>query len=153
MSLNATPTETDDDSSIAADYDFFTTPSDIESRPEVRKNKLGNHSVRPSVDADELRASAEMVEGIDDELSVTPEFAEMLEFNPACHCGVNELAMLVEFYDEIRAPVFTDEDDLSAHDLDDRFESIRYAAEQASIAAPTENRINEVREALNAEFA
>jgi hypothetical protein len=37
---------------------------------------------------------------------VTEEFADQMEFNPYCHCGVNELAMLVEFYPYIRDEIF-----------------------------------------------
>lgn len=41
--------------------------------------------------------------------SVRDEFAEQMEFSPFCHCGVNELAMLVDFYGYINTPVFSDE--------------------------------------------
>lgn len=87
-----------------------------------------------------------------DELNVTPEFAEMMEFNAACHCGVNELAMLVDFYDEIRATVFADADDLDEYELEDRFDEVRAAADSAKIATPTENRINTIRASLEQQF-
>ena len=40
--------------------------------------------------------------------SVRDEFAEGMEFVPFCHCGVNEFAMLMDFYGYITAPVFED---------------------------------------------
>jgi len=42
------------------------------------------------------------------ELAVTDDFADRMNFAPNCHCGVNELAMLIDFYGEIAVPVFTD---------------------------------------------
>lgn len=40
---------------------------------------------------------------------VTEEFAEQMKMNPFCHCGVNELAMLMDFYGYINVPVFDDQ--------------------------------------------
>lgn len=40
--------------------------------------------------------------------SVTATFADFMEFCPYCHCGVNELAMLIDFYNHIDVPVFED---------------------------------------------
>jgi hypothetical protein len=40
--------------------------------------------------------------------NVRPGFAELMEFAPNCHCGVNELAMLLDFYEHIQTRVFTD---------------------------------------------
>lgn len=48
--------------------------------------------------------------------NVTPEFAEMMQFHPACHCGVNELAMLMDFYGGLSVQVFTDDDKFEAFD-------------------------------------
>lgn len=41
---------------------------------------------------------------------VTDAFADNMEFCPYCHCGVNELAMLVDFFPYIDIPVFADQD-------------------------------------------
>lgn len=41
-------------------------------------------------------------------LKVRDEFAEQMDFCPYCHCGVNELSMLMEFYSYIAVPVFAD---------------------------------------------
>jgi len=41
---------------------------------------------------------------------VTDAFAEQMEGCPYCHCGVNELSMLMEFYPYINERVFTDYD-------------------------------------------
>lgn len=39
---------------------------------------------------------------------VTDEFADFMEWCPYCHCGVNELAMLIDFYNHIDMDVFSD---------------------------------------------
>jgi hypothetical protein len=41
-----------------------------------------------------------------DIFGVTEAFADQMEFNPFCHCGVNELAMLMEFYPYIQQKMF-----------------------------------------------
>ena len=43
-----------------------------------------------------------------DGLKVREDFAEQMEFSPFCHCGVNELAMLVDFYGYIDQSMFKD---------------------------------------------
>lgn len=43
--------------------------------------------------------------------NVTEQFADWMEFCPYCHCGVNELAMLMDFYGYIEAPIFEDEEE------------------------------------------
>jgi hypothetical protein len=40
---------------------------------------------------------------------VQNSFAEQMNFCPYCHCGVNELAMLMQFFGYINRPVFTDQ--------------------------------------------
>lgn len=42
-------------------------------------------------------------------LNVTDEFADQLDFCPYCHCGVNELSMLMPFFGYISETVFNDE--------------------------------------------
>lgn len=46
--------------------------------------------------------------------NVDASFAERMEFAPNCHCGVNELAMLMEFLPYIVPQVFTDADEFEA---------------------------------------
>jgi len=41
--------------------------------------------------------------------NVEADFADQMEYCPYCHCGVNELAMLVDFFHYISIPVFTDQ--------------------------------------------
>jgi hypothetical protein len=41
--------------------------------------------------------------------NVEPEFADAMEMCPYCHCGANELAMLVDFFHFISVPVFADQ--------------------------------------------
>lgn len=48
---------------------------------------------------------------IRESFNVTNEFAERMEFAPNCHCGVNELAMLMDFYGEIVMRVFEDDEE------------------------------------------
>lgn len=40
--------------------------------------------------------------------NVTSTFADSIQFCPYCHCGANEMAMLVQFYPYITEEVFTD---------------------------------------------
>lgn len=132
------------------------TADDDDTEPfRVRKWKLGGHSMKPTVNPDDLRADAVRNAEVDPELAaileqaaervqaanvgdfqcpvcglshghgdakhdirqafdVTTEFAEMMEFAPNCHCGVNELALLMDFFDYLRPQVFDDEDDMVA---------------------------------------
>jgi hypothetical protein len=46
---------------------------------------------------------------IREEFNVEPAFAEQMNYVPYCHCGVNELAMLVDYFGFINEPVFTDQ--------------------------------------------
>lgn len=78
--------------------------------------------------------------------NVREDFAELMEFNPACHCGLNELAMLVDFAPEIAVPMF--KDGLTGDQRDQRFTKIRSAASGARIAETTESRIQAIREEL-----
>ncbi|WP_372611671.1 hypothetical protein [Halomonas sp.] len=41
---------------------------------------------------------------------VTDQFVEEMEFCPYCHCGVNELSMLIDFFGYLSQPVFEHED-------------------------------------------
>jgi len=41
--------------------------------------------------------------------NVESAFADSAQFCPYCHCGVNELSMLMEFFPYITEPVFTDQ--------------------------------------------
>lgn len=75
--------------------------------------------------------------------NVRQDFAERMEMCPYCHCGVNELARLVQQYDSIHVPVFTDEDDLSYAELTDRFDMIQRAANKAPIPDETQQQLNE----------
>lgn len=138
------------------DYDAMfgsttTTTTDDADDFNVLRWKLGNHNMKPTIDADELRQNAADNEDINDDLAdvlqqaaiqveqakvrdfqcpvcglshghsdskhdirtavnVTEQFAEMMQFNPACHCGVNELAVLIDFYGYIVPQVFEDDD-------------------------------------------
>lgn len=42
---------------------------------------------------------------------VEADFADGMQYVPFCHCGVNELAMLVDFFHFINVPVFEDQDE------------------------------------------
>lgn len=188
-----------DDDAQDDNYDFFANDDKelASNTPAVTKWKLGNHPARPSIDADLLRANADMVEGLDDELAemfreaanrvptanlkdwecpvcglphghsdskhdirvpspdgfgVLPEFAERMQFNAACHCGVNELAVLVDYYEHISVPVFDDEDSLHDRDLEQRFTDIRAAADNADISKLTQNKLDNIRETLERKF-
>lgn len=45
--------------------------------------------------------------------NVTAGFADQMSFCPYCHCGVNELSMLMDFYAYIDGPVFEDSEKLN----------------------------------------
>lgn len=128
-----------------------TTNNDDSNGFNVRRWKLGDHRMKPTVNADQLREDAEKNENIDDNLAsvlgqaarevesasvrdfqcpvcglshghrddkhdirsgfnVTEDFAERMSFNPACHCGVNELAVIIDFYGHVVLQVFEDDD-------------------------------------------
>lgn len=46
----------------------------------------------------------------DEPIHVRDSFAEAMTYNPVCHCGVNELAMLLDFYPHMEVSVFEDDD-------------------------------------------
>lgn len=50
--------------------------------------------------------------------NVTREFADRMQFCPYCHCGVNELSMLMEFFHYIDTEVFNERDFSGVRDLD-----------------------------------
>lgn len=75
--------------------------------------------------------------------NITADFVELMEFCPFCHCGVNEMAMLIDFYGHIEADVFTSDyetvDEMSAGKVDDllveysRTNSAEQATEHANV--------------------
>lgn len=70
---------------------------------------------------------------------------------PYCHCGVAELAMLVDFYEYLtrdNRQMFADGDSLSEADLEERFETIRSAAESAPVHDETRRTIEARRDEL-----
>ena len=67
-----------------------------------------NH--RHSDQKHDIRGDADTTPGF----SVTSSFADWMEFCPYCHCGVNELAMLMDFYGYIDAQIFRDESEFGA---------------------------------------
>lgn len=86
-----------------------------------------------------------------DGLYVDPDFAERMEFNPNCHCGVNELAMLMDFLDHIPVQVFTDISNAHVDGVvENRKADVRGAAANATISEATENRIENIRESIEA---
>lgn len=87
--------------------------------------------------------------------NVTEEFAEELKYNPFCHCGVNEVAMLLEFREDIEArfdgQMFGDLP-RGMEDEDDREDAIRSAEASANIASETQNDIDRNRKRLAERF-
>lgn len=77
--------------------------------------------------------------------NVSVPFAEEMEYCPYCHCGANEMAMLIDFYGHIEMDVFDDAylfetvDKLRAETVDDltlefsRTQSVRNACEFAGV--------------------
>lgn len=87
--------------------------------------------------------------------NVTEEFVEEMKYNPFCHCGVNELEMLLEFRADIEerfdGEMFGDLP-RGMEDEDDREDAIRSAAASANIATETRNDIDQHRERLADRF-
>jgi len=75
---------------------------------------------------------------------VLPEFTDEMEFVPYCHCGVNELAMLMDFFPHFAAPVFEDQHEFEGV-LEIDPEVLRYIQRKYF-----EQSSNSVRNAINA---
>jgi hypothetical protein len=58
--------------------------------------------------------------------NVTENFADRMEFCPYCHCGVNELSMLLEFFHYIDTEVFAGRDFSGVRDLDPEVVNVIY---------------------------
>ena len=66
------------------------------------------HDIRNPTDTSDLRTS---IPGF----NVDERFATRgMEYNPKCHCGVNELAMLMPYYGYIGVCVFRDQSDMAS---------------------------------------
>lgn len=63
----------------------------------------------PSEDCGLGHSHADHKHDIRSAFDVEGDFAEQMQFVPYCHCGVNELAMLVQFFPYISVPVFADQ--------------------------------------------
>lgn len=167
-------------------YDFVST--DDEPSDDVRRWRLGEHSVDTPLAQDEVSSAVTEVAGVNDDLAevlseayemmngggssvsgyecpvcglkhshsddkhdiresfgVRAEFAEQMEYNPFCHCGVNELAMLLDFVDAFNESVFV-------HDFiiefDNTYSDIQQAANSAPIPGSTRSAIEELRQDL-----
>lgn len=92
---------------------------------------------------------------------VDEDFADQMEYCPYCHCGANELAMLIDFFHYITVPVFEDQDEFEAVlELDPEFvrriyrvyttEEDVYTIDEAIDHARTGQPIGEVRPELKA---
>lgn len=88
--------------------------------------------------------------------NVRDGFADQMDFCPYCHCGVNELAMLVDFFPYINVPVFEDQDDfeevyeVEPDNLQDMIRAVvsgEKSPEQAPLMA-AESRKQSVRQAV-----
>lgn len=79
--------------------------------------------------------------------SVTGVFADFMEFCPYCHCGVNELAMLIDFYNHIDAPVFEDAEKFAG------IENIRNSVLIAICKAIRESEEDHTRQTLTVDAA
>jgi hypothetical protein len=75
-----------------------------------------------------------------DFFGVTDEFADNMHFNPYCHCGVNELARLMNYTDSIQQQIFEHEDGPD-FDLNHIKQQIRNGAGKAPIRNETEREL------------
>jgi hypothetical protein len=76
------------------------------------------------------------------EFAITEEFAERMQYNPYCHCGVNELARLVNFFDAFEIQAFEDEGE-DHFNIDKRRSQIQSASSSAPIPDSTRQDMNE----------
>lgn len=77
-----------------------------------------------------------------DFFGVTEEFADQMNMNPYCHCGVNELARLLNFFRDIEIQVFEHEDE-DDFDIDEVRAEVRSAARSAPIPEETRQQLND----------
>lgn len=72
---------------------------------------------------------------------VTDEFVDMMNFNPYCHCGVNELARLLNYWRSISVQVFEDQD-TDDFDIQERRQAVVSAANSAPIPEKTRRKMD-----------
>jgi hypothetical protein len=65
--------------------------------------------------------------------AVTDEFVDKMQYTPYCHCGVHELARLLNYYRSIDIQVFENEDDGDDSDIDEIKQKVKSAANSAPI--------------------
>lgn len=76
-----------------------------------------------------------------DFFGVTEEFADQMHFNPYCHCGVHELARLLNYWNSIEVQVFEHEDE-PGFDINEIRQEAKSGARAAEIRADTRNELN-----------
>lgn len=77
-----------------------------------------------------------------DFFGVTDEFAGQMHFNPYCHCGVNELARLLNYFRSIEVQVFENEGD-EDFDIDELKREVRNGAGHAPIRDETQRELED----------
>lgn len=77
-----------------------------------------------------------------DFFGVTEEFADRMQYNPYCHCGVHELARLLNYFRSFEIECFEDEESKS-FDLDKRRSEVKSAASSAPIPDSVRSKLNE----------
>jgi hypothetical protein len=77
-----------------------------------------------------------------DFFAVTDEFVDKMQCNPYCHCGVHELARLLNYFRSIEVQVFEDQDE-PEFDIDSRRRKIKSAASSAPIPDSLRNELDE----------
>jgi hypothetical protein len=97
-------------------------------------------------------------DGSQNGLKVRDEFAEQMDFCPYCHCGVNELSMLMGFYSYIAVPVFADSErfdgvqQVDPDDLEDLYRAyegnLDIAVRKAGVAFEVVNGVEQELEAF-----
>lgn len=111
---------------------------DLRETLEQAQSQVSNQGVRDfeCVECGLNHGHSDHKHDIRNEFNVTPEFAEQMDFNPFCHCGVNELAMVVDFYTHIPVDIFSDSSE---------FQSVKQINEQV-LETARENYENNPRQ-------
>ncbi|QLG30002.1 hypothetical protein HUG10_20565 (plasmid) [Halorarum halophilum] len=77
-----------------------------------------------------------------DFFAVTEEFVDKMHKSPYCHCGVHELARLLNYFRSIEIQVFEDQDE-DGFDIDSRKRQVKSAAGSAPIPDRVRNELDD----------
>jgi|GEM_PF-4096708 len=77
-----------------------------------------------------------------DFFAVREDFVDKMNYTPYCHCGVHELARLLNYWRSIEIAVFEDQDE-AGFDIDSRKRKVKQAAGSAPIPDSVRNELDD----------